>query len=275
MTEFVPLDPHWFADKVVGVTLAFGLFILGWLLARTAHKLVIRAFQVRRFDKALGRFLANVARYTLLAAAVIAALDTVGIQTTSFAALIASAGVAIGLALQGSLSNFASGVLIVVLRPFDLGQFVSIAGQSGTVSDIGLFATTLTGPGNEQIIIPNAQVTSNVITNFTAQDKRRGSVKVGLAYGSDARRVEEVLLQAASDLELVLEEPAPFVRFTGLGPNGLEFEVFAWARREDWGLMVHELRRAVYERVAAEGLEIPFNQIVVHEAAASRIAVAK
>ena len=257
------IDPHWLADRAGGVALALLIFTIGWLISRTAHRLVLKAIPVKRFDQALAGFLANVVRYAVLAAAVIAALDTVGVKTTSFAAILASAGVAIGLALQGSLSNFASGVLILILRPFDIGQYVTVSGQSGTVTDIGLFATTLTGLGNEQIIIPNAQITSDVIVNFTAQANRRGSVKVGVAYGSDVKRVEEVLLRAAGRVDLVLKEPAPFVRFTNLGASSLDFEVFAWAAREDWGLMVHELRRAVYEELGAEGIEIPFNQVVV------------
>lgn len=262
------IDPNWLLDKLGGVALALVIFAVGWMLSRTAHRIVHRALPVRRFDAALAGFLANGVRYTVLAAAVIAALDTVGIHTTSLAAVLASAGVAVGLALQGSLSNFASGVLILILRPFDIGQTVTVSGQTGTVTDIGLFATTLTGPGNEQIIIPNAQVTSNVIVNFTAQAHRRGSVQVGVAYGTDVARVEEVLLNAASRVKRVLQEPAPFVRFTGLGASSLDFELFAYARREDLAVMVHELRRAVYEDLQAAGIEIPYGQIVVHHAPA-------
>lgn len=260
------VDPDWLLAKASDVGLALLLFAIGWMVARTVHKLILRGSSGRDFDPALAGFLAHIARYLVLAVAIVAAMDTVGIHTTSFAALFASAGVAIGLALQGSLSNFASGVLILVLRPFDIDQVVTIAGQTGRVSDIGLFATTLVGAGNERILIPNSMVTGDVIVNLTAQSTRRAIIGVGVAYGSDVDQVVDVLRRAASRVPTVLADPAPDIRFTALGASALNFEVWVWCAPVDFPKTNHDVRKAVYEALDAAGIAIPFDQLVVHHA---------
>ena len=160
---------------LIHVALAFLIFVVGWTASKWANSLALRAFERRKLDPAMSRFLASLVQYGVLAAAVIAALDRTGVPSTSFVPILGSAGLAIGLALQGSLGNFASGVMILLFRPFTLNDAVSVAGHTGRVEEIGLFATTLITPDNETIIVPNAQVTGGSIVNLTALGRRRSA----------------------------------------------------------------------------------------------------
>ena len=196
----------------------------------------------------------------------IAALNRVGIQTTSLVAVMASAGLAVGLALQGSLSNFASGVLILGFRPFVLDDFVEIGGKSGTVEDIGLFMTRLLTPNNEIVLVPNSEVTGSSITNYTAKGVRRTVVDIGVAYGVDVRKVKEILEDVAKGVPNTLEDPAPSVILANFGASSLDFQVRSFAKVPDFFPMIAELKLRIYERLEQEGIEIPFNQIVVHQA---------
>jgi small conductance mechanosensitive channel len=260
-----PLAPY--MPLIVGIATAILIFVVGWLLAKWTHTLVAKLLRRRHLDESLVRFLASLLQFAVLAATVIAALGQVGVETTSLVALLGSAGIAIGLALQGNLSNFASGVMLLLFRPFTVGDFIEGGGKTGTVDEIGLFATTMTTPENHRVIVPNGQVTSNPITNFTVLGKRRATITVGVAYGSDIDEVVELLLEAARSVELVLTDPEPGVAFTSFGPSSLDFTVHVWALAQDFGPMQHAVRKAVYDRLAAAQVEIPFNQIVVHQAA--------
>ncbi len=243
------------------------IFVVGWLASKWIHKLTVRACATAKLDEALGRFFASITRYSVLAATVIAALGEVGIQTTSLVAVFASAGLAVGLALQGSLANFASGVLILFFRPINLGDVVTVAGESGSVTDIGLFATTLTTLDNHKIIVPNAAVTGGNITNYSVLGRRRAKIEIGVAYGVDLNKAQAALQKAADRAALVLKDPAPAVAFVGFGASSLDFLVLTWAKPEEFIPMMHNVRVAIYEELAAADIEIPFTQIVVHQAA--------
>ncbi len=251
---------------VQGILLAIVIFVVGWIASKWARALVVGMFRRRRMDEALGRFLGSLAQYAVLAAAVIAALGAVGIETTSLVAIFASAGLAVGLALQGNLANFASGVMILIFRPFDLGDIITAGGHTGAVDDIGIFATTLVTPGNEKIIVPNAAIMGGSIVNLTTLGNRRAEIDVGVAYGADVGQVMEVLARAAASADLVLADPAPAVAFVGLGASSIDFKVLVWAKSTDWIPVQHNVRRAVYEALNEAGIDIPFNQIVVHQA---------
>jgi small conductance mechanosensitive channel len=246
--------------------LAIVIFIIGWIVSKWTNKLVQRALAKGKVDVALGRFLGTIAQYTVLVAAIIAALGTVGIQTTSVVAVFASAGLAVGLALQGSLSNFASGVMILFFKPFELGDVITAGGHTGKAVDIGLFATTLVPPTNEKIIIPNSSITGSSIVNITTLGTRRGTVEVGVAYGEDLEKVQAILAKAAAKPSIVLQDPAPAIAFTGLGASSLDFAVHVWGNSPDYLAMLHAVRCEVYDELNAAGIEIPFNQIVVHQA---------
>ena len=248
-----------------GVAIAIAILVVGWIIARWTNRLLQHALARRKVDQALLRFLAAIAQYLVIAAAIISALGAVGIQTTSLVAVLASAGLAIGLALQGSLASFASGVMILFFRPFNLKDLVAIAGQTGVVADIGLFSTTLTTPANETVIVPNSAITSATIVNFTRKGTLRGAVDVNLAYGTEVTRALEVMTSAARRTDRVLADPAPAVAFANFGPYALQFTVFAWANAADYLDMLHNLRRALYEDLNAAMLTIPLSQIVLQE----------
>ena len=250
-----------------GVLLALFILFVGWMASKWAQRLTIRAGQ--KLDTAVVSFLSNIVRYAVLIAAVIAALGAVGIETTSIVAIFGAAGLAVGLALQGSLSNFASGVMILIFRPFELGDAVSAAGSTGGVIDIGLFATTLKTPDNHTIIIPNSGVTGGTITNFTREGTRRAAIDIGVAYGVDLKAVQEAALAAAGRCSLVLQDPAPGFAFTEMAASSLNFKLLIWTNTADFLAAQHEVRSNVYDELNARGIEIPFDQIVVHRADAA------
>lgn len=252
-----------------GILLGLVIFIAGWIVAGWAKKIALSAAQRAKLDEALARFLSSIARYTVLAATVIAALEELGVKTTSLVAVLASAGLAVGLALQGSLSNFASGVLILFFRPINLEDFVTAGGATGTVKDIGLFTTTVITLDNEKVIIPNSAITAANVQNFTVLGKRRAKISIGVAYGEDMDKALEVLLGAAQRADLVLPDPEPAVAFVGFGASSLDFLVLTYATPENWIAMQHNVRKAIYEDLNKAGIEIPFNQIVVHRAEAA------
>jgi small conductance mechanosensitive channel len=269
MEAQLPLIIRPYFGLAKSLLIAVLILVVGWIVAKIVARIVVRAVERSKVDLALGRFLAAIARYAVLAAAVIASLGAVGVQTTSLVAVFASAGLAIGLALQGSLSHFASGTMLLFFRPIHLKDFVTIGGNTGTVDDIGLFATTLITPNNEKVIIPNAKITGDSIVNHTALGTRRGIVSAGVAYGSDIAKVQQVLLGAVSKVDVVLADPAPEVAFVDLGSSSLNFDVKTWCEAPNYLDMLHKVRKAAYDALNAAGIEIPFNQIVVHQAPAS------
>ena len=248
------------------IVIAIIILFIGWILSKWGNRLTLKSFRKRGLDEALGRFIASLVQYTILAATIITALGTVGLQTTSLIAIFASAGLAIGLALQGSLSNFASGIMILFFRPFNLGDKVSTGGHTGKVADIGIFTTVLITPNNERIIVPNKTVTSDSIVNYTVEGTLRGAIDVGVAYGSDIEQVREILAKAAQSADLVLQDPASSAAFVGLGASSLDFKVFAWSATGDFVPMLHNVRNKVYDALNEAGIEIPFDQLVLHKA---------
>lgn len=262
-----PIAPYVpFAISVGG---AIAIFIIGSMVARWLDKVALRAFRARKVDEALARFLASLVRWAVLAMAAVAALGAVGIETTSFVALLASAGLAVGLALQGSLSHFASGVMLLLFRPFSIGDVVNAGGQTGGVEEIGLFATTLKTPGGDTIIIPNASITGGVITNHTREGRRRADIGIGVAYGADLAKVSGVLEAAARTVDEVLDDPGVGVAVTGFGASSVDFVVLVWSTVPDYLPMQHKVKVALYNALNEANIEIPFDQIVVHQAPAS------
>lgn len=267
MTELFPEALKPYEGLIVGAATALVIFVVGWLVSKWVCALCLRAARKSKMDEALARFLSSMAQYAVLAFAVIAALSKVGVQTTSLVALLGAAGLAVGLALQGNLGNFASGVMLLFFRPFTLEDKVRVAGEDGQVKNIGLFATTMRTPSNEEKIVPNSSITSDVIVNYTCQGTLRGGISVGIAYGSDVNRAMQVMTEACKSVGTVLSDPAPSVNFNGFGASSLDFEVRPWSTSDDYLGMLHDVRIALYEALNAAEIEIPFDQIVVHQAA--------
>ena len=250
-----------------GALLAIAILAAGWVASKWASALIIRAG--KHLDDAVVRFLASIGRYAVLAAAVIAALGAVGVETTSLVAIFGAAGLAVGLALQGSLSNFAAGVMILVFRPFELGDVVNAGGETGGVIDIGLFATTLRTPENHTIVVPNSSVTGGTITNYTREGTRRGTIDIGVAYGTPLESVHEAAMAALAKCDLALKDPAPGFAFTEMAASSLNFQLHVWANCADFLGMLHQVRSAVHDELVARDIDIPFDQVVVHKAEAS------
>lgn len=251
------------------VMVAILTMIAGWVIGKIVKTALLGILRKRNIgSEALARFLSDMARYVILAVAVIAAIEKMGVQTTSVLTLLASAGLAVGLALQGSLSHFASGVMILIFRPFDLGDVVTAGGSTGAVTDIGLFATTLVTPDQEKIIVPNGQIAGGTITNITALGVRRGVVDVGVAYGTDVDRVVGILTKATEAIPAVMDDKGVGVAFVNMGASSIDFKVLYFTKGEDYIPTLHAVRKACYDALNAEGIDIPFDQVVMHQAPA-------
>lgn len=251
-----------------GVSIGTTLLILfvGWIIAGWGQRAARNALTSAKVDLALAGFLASIVRYILLFAVIIAAAGQVGIETTSLTAIFASAGLAIGLALQGSLGNFASGVMILFFRPFTIGDVITTSGVTGGVEAIGLFATDLRLPDGTKVIVPNGGVTGGEIRNHTQLGKRRATIQVGVDYGSDLDKVKEVLLAAAQSVPEVLSEEGrmPAAVFTTFGGSSLDFDLNCWFLVPDWWPGQEKVKLAVYKALAEAGIGIPFPQMDVH-----------
>jgi small conductance mechanosensitive channel len=245
------------------VAVALAILVFGWILSRWTNRLLRRALGSRRFDQALAGFLASIGQYAVLALAVLTALGQAGVQTTSFTVFFGAIALGVATAWNGTLGHLASGVLLLIFRPFDLNQKVTVAGQTGVVSDIGLFATTMLTADNEVIIVPNGAITSGPIVNYSSRGTLRGRVNVEVKYGSDAGKLMDLLRAAATSVASVEGDPAPEVSFNGLGPRGLEMHLYFWAKAAAYPGVVHDVRNAVYGALQKGGVDVPMSNIVI------------
>jgi small conductance mechanosensitive channel len=217
-----------------------------------------------KVDETLVKFVGNITYVVLIVIVVIAALNQLGVQTTSFIAIIGAAGLAIGLALQGSLANFAAGVLMIIFRPFKLGDYVEGAGAAGTVEEISIFTTHLKSPDNKTIIIPNAKITGDNIINYSAKDSRRLDLVFGVSYNDDLQKVKAVLYDILKNDDRILKDPAPTIGVLELADSSVNFAVRPWVRTGDYWTLFFDLKEKIKERFDAEGISIPFPQQDVH-----------
>ena len=261
-----------FITNLVGKAADLGLKLLAALIVlvigRILIKWVIRVLSKSKFaqnnDATVVRVLLNftlAGLYILLFVTIVAIL---GVPMASVVALIASAGVAIGLALQGALSNLAGGIMIMILRPFHIDDYVEINGSSGTVKDVGIFYTVLSTPDNKVITIPNGTVMANPITNYSKNDTRRVDLVFSVAYGTDVDKVRQILLEEADKHELALKEPAHFARLTKQNEHSMDFTLRVWAKAGDYWTVNFDLLENINNRFKKEGIEIPFHQLDVH-----------
>ena len=247
--------------QVVGAVV---ILIVGKIGAGFCANLVRKALGKANTDPVLVGFLANMVRYAILAFTVIAALSKFGIQTTSFIAVLGAAGLAVGLALQGSLSNFAAGVLLLIFRPFSLDDWISAGGASGKVVDIGILTTTLHTGDNQKVIIPNSGVMGGNITNVNANPTRRVDLTAGISYGDDIGKAKAVLEKLLADHPKVLADPAPKVAVVELADSSVNFVVRPWVNTADYWDVYFEVTRAIKEEMDKAGISIPFPQQDVH-----------
>ena len=260
MEEFVPIVAN-FGIRVLGV---LGILFLTWLVAKAVKNLVGRRLKKANFDESLTPFLQNVAYWLILLMGTLSSLSIFGVQTTSFAAVLGAAGLAIGLAFQGSLSNVAAGVMILVFRPFKVGQVIKVAGQTGKIHAIGLFATDMDTPQNVRVIIPNSAVFGSTIENFGFHDTRRADVNVGTDYGADLKHTREVLESLIEAVSNKLYDGAHAVVMTDLGASSIDWQLRVWARADDYWGVLEETRHLVKTKLDEAGIGIPYPQMDVH-----------
>ncbi|MBE0645649.1 MAG: mechanosensitive ion channel [Bacteroidetes bacterium] len=242
------------------IVISIVILLIGRWAAKAIVKLTRRLMDKRGVDTTLTRFLSSLLFALLMAFVIIAALGQLGIQTTSLVAIVGAAGLAIGLALQGSLSNLASGVMLIVFRPFRAGDFVEVGGVSGAVEEVSIFTTTLKTPDNKRVIVPNAQITSGTIINYSAEDKRRVDLVFGISYGDDIRRAKQIIEAVLADDERILADPAPTVGVLELGPSSVDIAVRPWVKTADYWDVFFATKERMKQRFDAEGIHIPFPQ---------------
>lgn len=250
-----------FAGKfVVALAIVIGGFVISRILTGGMKKRLHKS----KIDNAVVSFMAGIIRTIIIIASILMALSHVGVQTTSFIAILGAAGLAVGLALQGSLSNFASGVLIMIYRPFKSGDYVDAGGIAGTVERIELFITILKTPDNKIVMVPNSRITGNEITNFSQEPIRRVDMLIGVSYNADLKKTKEVLMEVISSDERMLTDPAPRVAVTALNDSSVDFIVRPWVKSEDYWPMYWDSMERIKNALDANGIGIPYPQMDVH-----------
>lgn len=257
-----------FLDKVISylpsIIAALVILILGLWVIKLIVGRIRKVMEKREVDPGVRGFALSILGVVLKILLFIVIITKLGVETTSFAAILAAAGLAIGLALQGSLSNFAGGVLIIILKPYRVGDFIEAQGESGSVTEISIFYTILTTPNNQRIVIPNGQLSNNKVTNYSYEPTRRNVMTVGISYDSDIKKSREVLLKIVNSDERTLKDPAPVVFVGGLGDNSVDLSLRFWANQADyWGLHFDTIEKLKTELEDA-GVSFPFPQRDVH-----------
>jgi small conductance mechanosensitive channel len=249
---------------LTNIVIAAAILFAGIWIAKRLKKYIIVIMEKREIDALLASFTSNIAYIALVAFVIIAALGQLGIQTTSFIAIIGAAGLAIGLSLQSSLSNFASGVMIIAFRPFKVGDFIEAGGVAGVVEGIQIFSTQMRTGDNKAIIVPNSNITGGNITNYSAKDTRRVDMIFGIGYDDDIKKAKDILNKLLENDERVLKDPVPLVAVSELADSSVNFIVRPWVKAEDyWGVMF-DYTETVKLTFDKEGISIPYPQQDVH-----------
>lgn len=269
---FEGLDVAALVDQLVQVGATYGLkvigaiavLVIGRMIASAARRTMTRVLTARGMDPTLIPFLASLVYWALIAIVVVAVLQAFGINAAGLIAILGAAGLAVGLALQGTLANFASGVMLLIFRPFGVGDLIEAGGTSGVVESIGLFATTLNSLDNVRIVVPNGEVYGQTIQNFTANDTRRIDLTIGVSYGDDLGKAKDAITKIVTADPRVLADPAPDVEVFELGGSSVDFVVRPWVKTPDYWPARFALTRALKEGVEAAGLSFPYPQQDVH-----------
>ena len=250
--------------SLLNVAIAIGILVVGWALTKLIVKGIKRYLTKARTDELLVRFATTVAHVTLLLLVIIAALSSLGINTTSLVALLGAAGLAVGLALQDSLKNFASGVMLIFQRPFTTGDYVEAAGATGLVEEVSLFTSTLNTPDNRKVIVPNGEIYSGVITNYSAYATRRVDMVFGIAYEDDIRKARHIIQDLLEADERVLKQPEPIISVGELADSSVNFFVQPWVKTEDYLGVKYDVTEKIKMEFDANGISIPYPQMDVH-----------
>ncbi len=249
----------------INIVLALAIFVIGKSVAKMLTSVSKKVMTKAKVDNILVNFIGSIINTVLLLFVVVAALDQLGVDTTSLIALIGAAGLAIGLALQGSLQNLASGVMLIVFRPFNDGDLVETAGVLGVVETIGIFTTTMRTGDNREIIIPNGEIFGGTITNFSKRSTRRVDMVFGIGYDDDIRKAKDILNRILEEDERILKDPAPLVAVAELADSSVNFNVRPWCKTEDYWNVYFDIHEKVKLTFDAEGISIPYPQMDIHQ----------
>ncbi len=272
MSDLTGFDWAGLWDTVQGIGLDFGMkallalviFWVGRIMARLVTRGLRNVMQSQEVDKILESFVCNLVYWALMFFVIIAAINQLGVQTTSMIAVMGAAGLAVGLALQGSLANFAAGVLIVMFRPYRVGDFVEAAGISGVVLQVQILTTVLKTGDNKQIIVPNGQIMGSIITNYSANETRRVDMTIGVSYDDDLDKVRSTIQELVDADDRILRDPECLIAVSELADSSVNFTVRPWVNSADyWGVMF-DMTEAIKKRFDKEGISFPFPQQDVH-----------
>ncbi len=247
--------------RVVG---ALTVLVVGWIAAKIIRNGVRKALERTKMDATLVPFLTKLVYYAVVTFVILAVLRLFGVETTGMIAVLGAAGLAVGLALQGTLSNFAAGVMLLIFRPFKVGDFIDAGGAAGSVQEIGVFSTTLHSGDNVKIVLPNSAISGSTIKNFSANDTRRNDMVMGIDYGDDIGTAITTMQRVLTADERVLKDPAPVVAVSELADSSVNFVVRPWCKKEDYWALRWDLQRKFKEELEAAGCSIPFPQTDVH-----------
>ncbi|MFI1771863.1 mechanosensitive ion channel family protein [Thalassobellus citreus] len=263
-------------EKWIELALQYGLKIIGaiviWIIGSWVIKKLIKTtkklMSKKDYDESLQKFLLNLLSWILKIVLIVVVLGTMGVETTSFAAILAAAGLAIGMALQGSLGNFAGGVLIMIFKPIKIGDLIEAQGELGVVKEIEIFTTKLTGLSNREIIIPNGSLSNGNIINYTTEGTRRVDLTFGVSYDSDIKKTKEVLMNVLTSHPKVLKTPEPTVNVSELADSSVNFAVRPWCNAADYWDVYFDVTENVKEALDTAGIEIPYpHQVEIHKQA--------
>ena len=245
---------------------AFLVFIVGRLLINLVNKLIKRVLLKRDIDPSVKSFVGSLVNVVLTILLIISVVGALGVQTTSFAALLASAGVAVGMALSGNLANFAGGLIILLFKPFKVGDYIEAQGTGGTVKEIQIFHTLIATVDNKMIYIPNGSLSSNAVVNYSKQETRRIDWTFGVEYGEDVQKVRAVLRRIIDADARILRTPEPMIVLKSLSASSVDITVRVWTKNEDYWNVMFEVNELVYDTFNKEGIGFPFPQLTVHQA---------
>jgi small conductance mechanosensitive channel len=248
----------------INIVMAIAIYIIGKMVVSVLVNVLSKVMTRSQYDDMLIDFVKAIAKAVLMLFVIIAALDQLNVNTTSLAAILAAAGLAIGLSLQGSLQNFAAGVMLLVFKPFKAGDFIEAGGAMGVVKSISIFTTVMTTGDNKEIIIPNGGIYGGNITNYSAKETRRVDMVVGIGYDSDLKKAKEILKEMLAADERVLKDPSPTVAVAELADSSVNFVVRPWVATADFWAVKFDFTEAIKLRFDAEGISIPFPQMDLH-----------
>lgn len=254
----------WGVDVGKHILIALVVFVVGRILIGVINRLVARMLDRRRIDVSVQSFLRSLVKILLTVLLVVSVIGALGINTTSFAALLASAGVAIGMALSGNLQNFAGGLVVLLFKPYRVGDWIEAQGVQGKVEEIQIFHTLLTMADNKVVYVPNGSMSTAVIINYTRKDTRRLEWTVGIDYGEQVEKARAAIADVLAGDSRVLADPAPFIAVSALADSSVNLVVRVWVKQEDYWTVFHETYRRIYDTFNERGIDFPFPQQTVH-----------